>query len=621
MGRCPLCGHPNPILLLAQPTSLRFSVSRLISAEHPNWSPTQGICPSCALDFAERIAEERSAASLHTEPPLSVSFPYYHRHEMTVLPLTERLPVHPGFTGRGITIAFIDSGFYPNPDFIDGQQSVLDLGHTNAEVGRTRRLLERQPLRIRQYVNLFEGSEHIGLDSPSLWSDAPNSWHGQMTSAVAVGNGLLSDGEYCGFAPEAGLLPIKIGLTGGGIPETEIVRALHWLLHDDNWARYQVRVINVSVGGDRPQAWWENDVCLAAEELTRRGVLVVSAAGNSNRSQLIAPAQAPSAVTVGGIDDGNRRIRLDRPQEITRYQGYHHNWGPVYVDSLQIAKPEVVAPSMWIPAPILPVSPIFREMWVLGQAWDALLAGNIDAARAVAKSWRTLLEFEPEIGHASAEVLRQALLSRMNPHKFIHAHYQHVDGTSVAAPQVAATAAQMIEANPNLNPYQIKELLTLSAYPLFHLPPERKGDGLLMPATAVAMALRTHGGPLQGYPISGTMISQDGLRNLPIPVTVAVTGDNVVVGDGWRAIYLGCLAPAARSVTLTGSFNRWQHNSLFLSPARNGWWHGIFLLPPGSHLYRFWITDADGMAHWVFDAENPVRAESGFRHPHSVLNV
>jgi hypothetical protein len=59
-----------------------------------------------------------------------------------------------------------------------------------------------------------------------------------------------------------------------------------------------------------------------------------------------------------------------------------------------------------------------------------------------------------------------------------------------------------------------------------------------------------------------------------------------------------------------------------LFPARNGWWHGIFLLSPGSHLYRFWSEDADtGEGRWMFDPENPLRAESGFLHPHSVVNV
>ena len=28
----------------------------------------------------------------------------------------ERLPDHPGFDGAGVTLAFLDSGYYPHPD-------------------------------------------------------------------------------------------------------------------------------------------------------------------------------------------------------------------------------------------------------------------------------------------------------------------------------------------------------------------------------------------------------------------------------------------------------------------------------------------------------------------------
>jgi serine protease AprX len=620
VGQCPLCKRETAWEWLARTEGIQPSVRRLIGAQNPHWSPAQGICPDCALRYAQQLAAERSQGSLHTQTFPNTTFPYYHREEIAVLPLPDRLPDYPTFSGRGVTLAFLDSGYYPHPDLIDDHRVVLDLSHGNAEVGRTRHLLERQPLRIRHYVNLFEGSEHTGLDAPSLWSDAPNSWHGQMTSAIAVGNGLLSGGRYRGFAPDAQILPIKIGLASGKIPESEIMRALQWLLRDDNWLRYDVRVVNISVGGDYPHPWWENEICLAVEELTRRGVLVVVAAGNANRHELLPPAQAPSAVTVGGIDDRNRRWQSDQPEEVARLRLYHHNWGAAFVDSWRIPKPELVAPSLWVPAPILPVSAIFRELWVLGQAWDRLVESDLDGARAILWEWRTMLQLEPAIKRADAETVRQALRLRMNPHKFAHGHYQHVDGTSVAAPQVAAVAAQMIEANPSLTPYRIKELLTNSALPLLHLPHEKVGYGVLMPATAVALALRAYGGALTGYPVSGTPLDEVGLRNLAIPVKVAI--DGVDSADSLIPCYVGILAPDARAVILSGSFNGWQLDQLPLSPARNGWWNGIFLLPFGRHFYRFWIVDADSdEGRWTYDPENPVRAESGFVHPHSVINV
>jgi serine protease AprX len=593
----------------------------LIGAQNPHWSPAQGICPDCALRYARQLAAARRTDSLHTQSFPRTTFPYHHPDEFEVLSLPERLPDYPTFSGRGVTIAFLDSGYYPHPDLIDDPRTVLDLSHSNAEVGRTRRLLEQQSLRIRHYVNLFEGSEHTGLDAPSLWSDAPNSWHGQMTSAIAAGNGLLSGGRYRGFAPEAEILPIKIGLSNGRIPEAEILRGLNWLLHDENWQRYGVRVVNISVGGDYPQPWWENEICLAVEELTRRGVLVVAAGGNANHDELLAPAQAPSAVTVGGIDDQNRRWRPDRPDEVARLRLYHHNWGAVFVDSWRIPKPELVAPAQWVPAPILPVSALFRELWILGQAWDALTEGDLVGARAILVEWQNQIQFEPAIAHANAAMLRQALQLRMNPHKFAHAHYQHVDGTSVAAPQVAAVAAQMIQANPALNPYQLKELLTTSALPLLHLPHERVGYGMLMPSTAVAMALRAYGGALSGYPISGTILDADGLRKVAIPIKVA-TGEDADSVEGLTPCYFGIFAPDARAVILSGSFNHWRTDALPLVQTSGGWWHTAVQLPVGTHLYRFLCVDAEtDHSSWIPDPENPLRAESGYTQPHSLITV
>ncbi|MEI2420484.1 S8 family serine peptidase, partial [Arthrospira platensis SPKY2] len=123
-----------------------------------------------------------------------------------------------------------------------------------------------------------------------------------------------------------------IGRFNGSIPESEILRGLRWLLRDRHWERYGVRVVNVSVGGDYPDPWWESETCLAVEHLAREGVLVVVAAGNSGRNSLLAPAQAPSALTVGGVDDANRPWRRDRMEDVNRLGLYHHNWGEVYVD-------------------------------------------------------------------------------------------------------------------------------------------------------------------------------------------------------------------------------------------------------------------------------------------------
>ena len=627
MSRCPLCGsavHPD---LLAKTTDPTLPIRRLIQQEHLSWQPSDGLCPDCALAYARRHAQTRSQRPLNAQSFPRTTFPYYHPQEYGLLGLTQRLPHHPGYTGKGVTIAFLDSGYYPHPDLGETIDPNLDIASVDTDVARLRMALEDRPNRIRQYVNLIEGHEGVGVDAPSLWSDAGNSWHGQMTTVIAAGNGQLSRGLHRGYASQAGLLPIKVGRPSGSIPEEDILGGLRWLLRDDNWQRYGVRVVNVSVGGDFPQPWWENPLCLAVEELSRRGVLVVVAAGNSGKEVLLAPAQAPSALTVGGIDDANRRWRVDKPGEVERLRLYKHSWGQAQVDSWHIPKPEILAPAVWLAGPILPVSPLFRELWVLGRAWEALQNGDGDSARAVLWEWHSLVKLTPAIRIASDGEVREALLLRMNPHKWVHRHAQHVDGSSVAAPLVAATAAQMLEANPKLTPVQLKQLLAESALSLPHLPEAQTGNGLLQPGRAVALALRRHGGPLAGLPVSGTIISAESLRKLGIPVRVAIdsskTADASIadapIGESDRTIYLGTQAPRAGSVSLIGPFNNWQPERLSLDPARDGWWHGAFHFPRGEQSYRFWVVDENGVGDWLIDGENPTRVESGFAVAHSVI--
>ncbi|HRJ43168.1 MAG: S8 family serine peptidase [Caldilineaceae bacterium] len=623
MKLCPLCGGVLDSALFDKTTEPTLPVRRLIEQEHPAWQPSDGLCPACALVYVRRHAYTRSQRPLNAQTFPRTTFPYYHPLEYGLLGLTQRLPHHPAYTGKGVTIAFLDSGYYPHPDLGETVDPGLDIAAIDTDVARIRLALEKRPNRIRQYVNLIEGHEGVGVDAPSLWSDAGNSWHGQMTTVIAAGNGQLSGGLHRGYASQAGLLPIKVGRPSGSIPEEDILGGLRWLLRDDNWQRYGVRVVNVSVGGDYPQPWWENSLCLAVEELTRRGVLVVVAAGNSGQERLLAPAQTPSALTVGGVDDANRRWRSDRPGEVDGLRLYQHSWGQAQVDAWHIQKPEILAPAVWLAGPILPVSPLFRELWVLGRAWEALQNGDGDGARHILDEWHSVVKLTRAIRTASDEAIREALLLRMNPHKWVHRHAQHVDGTSVAAPLVAATAAQMLEANPQLTPAQVKQLLLESALPLRHLPEEQTGHGLLQPGRAVGLALRRHGGALAGLPLSGTSISAESLRKLKIPVRVAVDSSetsDAPIGAVDRLVYLGTYARQARSVSLVGSFNGWQPERLCLEPTRNGWWHGGVRLPPGEQLYRFWVVDGEsGGGEWAVDGENPVRAESGFATAHSVI--
>ena len=189
--------------------------------------------------------------------------------------------------------------------------------------------------RIVAYHSIFADSD----DPAFLQTPDVASWHGMMTSVVAAGNGHLSDGLYRSIAPEANVVLVKIGKTGR-IPESNIETGLRWVFANKD--KYDIRIVNISAGGDFEQSYLQNSLCQLVEEVVKAGVTVVCAVGNAGLAPghpVLPPASAPSSIAVGGLDDQNS---LDR----ARRGMYRSSYGPT-IDGLQ--KPEVIAPGSGLP--------------------------------------------------------------------------------------------------------------------------------------------------------------------------------------------------------------------------------------------------------------------------------
>lgn len=378
-------------------------------------------------------------------PLFTSNYPFYEPGSPTLLSTPERAGALSHFTGRGVVMAFIDSGFYPHPD-LDGRI----LLHVDASTNR-----------------VLEQSADFKVNDLS--------WHGQMTSVIAAGSGRSSGGRYRGIASEAKLVLIKVSTPKGQIKETDILRGLRWLL--DTHRHLNVRVVNISVGGDAVSHDPDHPLHKAIRKLTHADITVVVAAGNRNGSPPLPPASAAEAITVGGINDHNS---LD----FQMWTPYHHNYGRVYDGS---CKPDILAPANWIASPILPGSSIAREV-----RWLAPLLRTSDEAhvRHVLKQGYRDLGLARDTALKADENLYAELQQRIHAHKIIDANHQHVDGTSVAAPIVASVIAQMLEANPGLTPGQIRAILTTNARLLPNIPYNRQGAGVLDAASAVSAAAR-----------------------------------------------------------------------------------------------------------------------------------
>jgi serine protease AprX len=466
-----------------------------------------------------------------------------------VLTAAERLNADTALAGRGVTIAFLDSGFFPHPDLTQPENRILAV-HDAAT-----------------------GSEDVDAER----IPEPADWHGTQTSVVASGNGHLSGGLYRGLAHESRVVLVKVG-ESGRIQEEHIAAGLEWVLaHGD---RYGIRVVSISLGGDEDAPLTRNRVNMLAEEAVRQGLVLVVASGNAGCTPAftpVPPATSPSVITVGGYDDGNdpdgKQLAL-----------YCSSFGTT-ADGL--AKPELIAPARGVAAPILPGTPAYRRAEALSR-----LAAQPDIL--LGKMLRGLVLADPDFlrlqGATPAET-RARVEEALRAEKIVAAHYQHVEGTSFAAPIVASVVAQMLEANPALTPAAVKHLLVTTADRVSGAA-VRQGHGMLCARRAVEAARReAHGSDASAF--SGPRIE-----------------------DG-RVLFIYHDDRATR-VELAAEFNGWDPRRAAFEQASAGIWRlALHAPPPGRYRYKLLV---DGL-RWIEDPANGAKAPDPYGGFDSVLRI
>lgn len=430
---CPVCSRETLDEFVPMRV-LEDDLQRLIAANAPDTAEFRAVCSRCLRLFEKAKDQIIQDAAVQKDGSHVLSTPL-------------RLDADERFTGRGVTIAFLDSGFYPHVDLTTPRNRIIG------------------------YRDLLKADGDLG----SLFQPDVASWHGMMTSVVAAGNGSLSNGFYRGLAPESDVVLIKLARTGR-ITDQNILDGLEWVLA--NRDRHRIRVVNISAGGDDEQHYLTDPLSQAVERCTAAGITVVCAVGNAGHlpnHPVVPPASAPSAIAVGGLDDKNSMNRAKRGM-------YRSSYGPT-VDGLQ--KPEVIAPSIWVPAPILPNTPTAQQasfLERLDKSADSELHQIVRDHPGVDAELDAALD-------RPIHSLRQIITLKLRQENVITKHYKYVDGTSFSAPIVSSLVAQMIEANPNLSPQQIKRILITTAERLPHYEVDRQGWGVIDPRRSVEAAL------------------------------------------------------------------------------------------------------------------------------------
>lgn len=172
-----------------------------------------------------------------------------------------------GYTGKGITVAVMDTGIIQHPDF------------------------DRRILEFKDFT----------LGRKNAYDD---NGHGSHVAGIIAGSGKMSRGIYKGIAPECNLVIAKVLDRKGNGNTTQVIEAIDDIIAKQE--KYNIRILNISVGM-LPSADEQEKKSLinAVEKAWNAGIVVVAAAGNNGPKQntVTIPGQCKSIITVGSIDD------------------------------------------------------------------------------------------------------------------------------------------------------------------------------------------------------------------------------------------------------------------------------------------------------------------------------
>ena len=277
-----------------------------------------------------------------------------------------------GYTGAGVTVAVLDSGVAPVSD------------------------LTQPTSRLLASVDFIESE--TGHQDPG--------GHGTHVAGIIAGSGYDSDGDLKGVAPDANIVNVRVINHHGKARASTIIAGIQWVI--GNRDTYNIRVINLSLGGKAKKVYKSDILAAAVEMAWKAGIVVVTAAGNKgpNSGSIGTPAHDPYNIAVGAMDDKGTPDPSD--DEVPFFSAR----GPTAAGD---SKPDILAPG--------------RKIISL-YSLDSYLDGALPGRRMLSSLGRT---------------------------------YFRLTGTSMAAPVVSGVVALLLQANPDLTPDQVKFVLANTA--------------------------------------------------------------------------------------------------------------------------------------------------------------
>ena len=301
-----------------------------------------------------------------------------------------RSPSSGGPAGKGVGVAIVDSGVATNTD-----------------------LAASRIVGWKDFVN----GQALPYDDAGHGTFVAGLIAGDGTASLPLEKGGYATMQFRGVAPAANIIAIKVLDEVGQGRTSAVVAGIAWAIaHKD---QYNIRVLNLSIGGDPVGSFQVDPVDQAVEAAWQNGITVVCAAGNEGdfgAGGILSPGNDPLAITVGATD--TRQTADTRDDVVASYSSV----GPTQFD--EVAKPDLVAPGNRLVSLRTPGSYI-----------DTNFPEN------------TI----PIINYAPTAPTTMS------------SNYLMLSGTSTSAPVVAGAAALMIGADPRLTPNDVKVRLMSTA--------------------------------------------------------------------------------------------------------------------------------------------------------------
>jgi len=294
--------------------------------------------------------------------------------------------------------------------------------------------------------------------------------HGTAMAGIIAGNDGLGSLGYQGVAPNSRIVSVKVGASNGATDVSQMIAGIDWVVQHAHDSGMNIRVLNLSLGTSSTQYYANDPLAQAAENAWRHGIVVVVAAGNDNTTanSLADPATDPYLIAVGAEDPVGTILSSDDTVPAFSQRGNGSR------------HPDLVAPGVAVMGLLSPGS----------------------------------------------------TLATQYPGGIIGGRFFRGSGTSQAAALTSGAVADMVSANPNLTPDQVKNALMSSASRISVNNPNFVGAGLLNLAGAEGVRPTTQ---TQSFTVangSGSLELARGANHVTAG-GVTLTGEQDIFGSPW----------------------------------------------------------------------------------------